>query len=81
MFSGPVTHLLSVLCVLMKILNFYTQKEDKKAEEFEISQFYWSFSSDLMAVKGLNGQNPSHPVSPMSFMPRPILLHNYQLVD
>ena len=29
-------------------------KEDKKAERFQISHFYWSFSNDSMAVKGLN---------------------------
>jgi len=29
------------------------EKEDKKALEFQISRFYWSFSSDIMAVKGL----------------------------
>ena len=28
--------------------------EDKKAEGFQILHFYWSFSSDIMAVKGSN---------------------------
>ena len=30
------------------------EKEDKKTEGFQISHFYGSFSSDVMAVKGLN---------------------------
>ena len=29
------------------------EKENKKAEGFHISHFYWSFSSENMAVKGL----------------------------
>ena len=29
------------------------KKEDKKAEGFQILHFHWSFSSDIMAVKGL----------------------------
>ena len=33
---------------------YQCKKEDKKAEGFQISHFYWSFSSDIMAVKGLN---------------------------
>ena len=33
------------------------ETEDKKAEEFQISLFYWSFSHDIVAVKGLNNTN------------------------
>ena len=29
------------------------EKENKKGIRFQISHFYWSFSSDTMAVKGL----------------------------
>ena len=29
------------------------KKEDKKAEGFQISHFYWLFLSDIVAVKGL----------------------------
>ena len=29
------------------------EKEDKKATGFQISQFYWSFSSDITAAKGI----------------------------
>ena len=29
------------------------KKEEKNAEGFEILYFYWSFSSDIMAAKGL----------------------------
>ena len=30
------------------------EKGGKNAEGFQTSHFYWSFSSDIMAVKGLN---------------------------
>ena len=30
------------------------EKEDRNSLEFKIWHFYWSFSSDVMAVKGLN---------------------------
>ena len=51
---GPITHLLSMLCVWMKILSHASaKKETKKAEGFQISRLYWSFSSDIKAVKGL----------------------------
>jgi len=30
------------------------EEEDKKAYGFQISQSYWLFSSDIMAVKGLS---------------------------
>ena len=33
------------------------EKEDKKAQGFQIWQFYWSFSNDIMAVKGLRQTN------------------------
>ena len=32
---------------------FQCEKEDKNAHGFKILQFYWSFSSETMAVKGL----------------------------
>ena len=32
---------------------YQCEKGDKNAEEFQISQFYWLFSSDVMTVKGL----------------------------
>ena len=32
------------------------EKEDRKASMFQISHFYWSFSSDIMTVKGLKIQ-------------------------
>ena len=36
---------------------FQCKKEDK--EGFQISHCYWSFSSDIMAVKGLNALAPA----------------------
>ena len=47
-------------CVLIKILSHASAKkeENKKAEGLQISHFYWSFSRDNVAVKGLNP--PSH---------------------
>ena len=44
-----------MLCVLMKILSHDgAEKKYKNAEGFQISHFYWLFSSDTMAVKGVN---------------------------
>ena len=47
-----------MLSVLIKttrtLLTCQCQTEDKKAEEFQILLFFWSFSSDIVAVKGLN---------------------------
>ena len=40
-----------------KTLTCQCETEDKKAEEFQISLFYWSFSHDIVAVKGLNNTN------------------------
>ena len=43
-----------MLSVLIKIFSHASAKnKKKKAEGFQISQFYWSFSSDNLAVKGL----------------------------
>ena len=52
-FSSPVTHLLSVLCVLIKILSHASAKKKKKGRRI------WNFAlllivfNDVMAVKGL----------------------------
>ena len=37
----------------MKIVSRASTKKDKRAEGFQILHFHWSFSSDIMAVKGL----------------------------
>ena len=42
-FRGSVTHLLSILCVLIEILSRIYAKKKKKDEGFQISHFYWSF--------------------------------------
>ena len=47
-FSGPVMHLLSVLCVLMKIL---FEKKTKTVSDFALSLV--DLACDIMAVKGL----------------------------
>ena len=33
--------------------NPFSAKKDKHAEGFQIFQFYWLFSSEIVAVKGL----------------------------
>ena len=38
---------------------YQCEKEDKKAKGFQISLFYWSFSNNIMAVKGLKTTNES----------------------
>ena len=54
-FSGPITHLLWMLCVLMKLLSRASvkKKKKKKAKGFWILHFKWSFSRNIVAVKGL----------------------------
>ena len=53
-FPGPITNRLPVPCVLMPTLPCVMRKRKLNCFWFEISFFYWSFSSDTMAVKGLN---------------------------
>ena len=51
------------------------QKEDEKAEGFQIWYFYRSFSSDSMAVKGLNHAaviEPQAPTGRPDFADRPM---------
>ena len=50
---SPLTHLPSMLCVLMKILHVPVRKRRQKAQGFQVLRFYSSFSTDTMAVKGL----------------------------
>ena len=53
-FSGPITHLPSMLCVLIKILSHASvKKKTKRLMGFEFRTFnVCLFSSDVMAVKG-----------------------------
>ena len=53
-FSGAITNLLSILCVLMKILsNANAKKKTKRFKDIIFRTFIVSFSSDIMAAKGL----------------------------
>ena len=52
--SGPITHLLSMLCVCYETpFTCHCKKGNKNTEEFQVSHVYWSFSSDSKAMKGL----------------------------
>ena len=60
---GPTTSLLSMLCVLIKFLSHASAKQQQKTKTkkrqkgLKVSNFgLWSFSSDIMAVKGLTCQ-------------------------
>ena len=52
-YSGPVTHLPAVLCVLMKILSQASTKKKKKSLRVLNLNFNRSLLCDIMAVKGL----------------------------
>ena len=52
-FSGPITSVLNAMRFDENPFACLCGKEDKKTEGFQISHFYGSFSSDIMAVKGL----------------------------
>ena len=51
-FSGPMIYLLS-MCSDDNPFTCQCEKEGKQAQGFQVSHFYWLFSSDIMAVKGL----------------------------
>ena len=53
-FSSPITSTFNAMHLDESPFTCQCQKEDKKASEFQISHFYWSFSSDIIAVKGLS---------------------------
>ena len=52
-FSGPVTSAFSAKRIDENPFTCYCEKDVKTAQRFQISQFYWLFSNDIMAVKGL----------------------------
>ena len=56
-FSGPVTHLLSALCVLIKLLSHASVKRRKG---FKFRTLLVILSSDIMAVKGLSTSAMTH---------------------
>ena len=54
MLSGPVALLMSMLCVLMKILRHVSaKKKTKRLKNSKFRTFLGSFSINIMAVKGL----------------------------
>ena len=53
-FSGPITSVFSAMHFDESPFTCQRQKEDKKAQAFQISHFYGSFSNDIMAAKGLS---------------------------
>ena len=60
-FSGPVTHLLSALCVLIKLLSHASvKKKAKRRKGFKFRTLLVILSSDIMAVKGLSTSAMTH---------------------
>ena len=53
MVSDPVTSALNALRFCDYPFTCQYNKENKKAEGFKIPHCHWSFSSDILAVKGL----------------------------
>ena len=47
------TSIFSAICFDEDHFTYQSEKESERAEGFQISYFYWSFSSDTMAVNGL----------------------------
>ena len=55
-FDGPITNLLSVLCILIEVLSLAHAKEENSCNDFKFGTFIGCFQSDMlakMAVKGL----------------------------
>ena len=80
-FDGPITNLLSTLCVLMEVL-FHApakrgEREKKSLNGFKFWRFYWSFS-DWRCVKHDSERVPSkHAGSvPKAFWLRPACSQN-----
>ena len=54
MFSGPVTHRLSMLCVLMETFSHASaKKKTKQLKGFKFRTVIGRFENEIMAVKGL----------------------------
>ena len=51
--AGPVTTLLSILCVLMQTIRMQCANKNKKLQDLKFRSFIGRFSSDIMAVNGL----------------------------
>ena len=57
-----MTRLPSVLCVLMKIFSQASaKKKTKMLKGFKFPKLYWLFSSEIVAVKGVNLQSVALP--------------------
>ena len=60
-----------MLCVLVKFLSHASAEKKKKASGFQMSDFHWAFSCDIMAVKWLK----TKPELEVQFMPSLCQLH------
>ena len=54
-FDGPVTSLLSTLCILIEILSPAHAKGEKSLNDFKFGTFTGCFPSDGAASMGVNG--------------------------
>ena len=55
-FGGPITNLLSILCILIQVLSLAHEKGRKSLNDFKFGTFAARFPSDTMAnmvMKGL----------------------------
>ena len=52
-FSTPITSTFNAMCFDENSFTCQCKKEDRNSYGFQILHFYWLFSSDIMAVKGL----------------------------
>ena len=52
-FSAPVTPTFKSMCFEENPSMCQCENEDRKSQGFQILRFYWSFSTDIMAVMGL----------------------------
>ena len=53
-FFAPTTSTINAVRCDESPFTCQCENEDKKASGFQILHFYWSVSSDIMAMKGLN---------------------------
>ena len=62
--SGLITSTSNAIPVDKSPFTRQCEKEDRKAKEFQILRFDWSFPSDIVAVKGLRPVRVTHSVYP-----------------
>ena len=74
-FSDPVTSTCNAKRSDENPFPYNAKKEDRKAKWFQILHFYWSFSSGIMAVMGLNMRHLNMEADGTQILKQAIITH------